>query len=169
MSTSEPEFPKVLGANLSAERLLSTPIGAASPLWYAFAGAAALGVSYWWMTRWMRPTNLEAVFAAPVAEGEAAVVEAAEVAAPIVVAPEPLESEPIVAEAASAEPDEALTDATFAASEALMEVPAALEDAPEASPKPKAVRAAPRKVSPETVAPAKTLAPRPGRKPRKPA
>jgi hypothetical protein len=155
---------------------LSTPIGAASPLWYAFAGAAALGVSYWWMTRWMRPTNLEAVFAAPVAEGEAAVVEAAEVAAPIVakgVAPEPLEPEPIVAEAASAEPDEALTDATFAASEALMEVPAALEDAPEASveasPKPKSVRAAPRKASPETVAPAKTLAPRPGRKPRKPA
>ena len=39
-------------------------MGAASPLWSYFAAAAASGVAYWWMTRWSRPANLEAFFAA---------------------------------------------------------------------------------------------------------
>jgi hypothetical protein len=37
-------------------------VGAASPLWGFFAGAAASGVAFWWMTHWSRPANLEALF-----------------------------------------------------------------------------------------------------------
>lgn len=39
-------------------------VGAASPLWSYFGAAAAGGVAYWWMTRWARPMNLEAMFEA---------------------------------------------------------------------------------------------------------
>jgi predicted flap endonuclease-1-like 5' DNA nuclease len=42
------------------EKAIRAPIGAASPLWWAFAGAATAGVAYWWLTRWARPVNLEA-------------------------------------------------------------------------------------------------------------
>jgi hypothetical protein len=38
-----------------------------------YAGAATAGVAYWWMARWTRPTNLEAVMAAE----DVVVVEAA--------------------------------------------------------------------------------------------
>lgn len=51
---------------------LNLPIGAASPLWFMFAGAASAGVAYWWMTRWMRPANLEALLAFPTADAEPA-------------------------------------------------------------------------------------------------
>lgn len=40
------------------------PLGAASPLWLMFAGAASAGVAYWWMTRWTAATHLEAAFGA---------------------------------------------------------------------------------------------------------
>lgn len=43
---------------------LSLPIGAFSPLWLAFAGAAASGAAFFWMSRWMKPVNLEAAFGA---------------------------------------------------------------------------------------------------------
>lgn len=46
----------------SAQEVLNYPIGAASPLWLAYAGAAGAGVAYWWMTRWTQPANLEAAF-----------------------------------------------------------------------------------------------------------
>lgn len=59
-----------LGAD--AEKALRGPIGAASPLWWAFAGAASAGVAYWWLTRWARPVNLEAM-----APDDPALVEAA--------------------------------------------------------------------------------------------
>ena len=42
------------------EKAIRAPIGAASPLWWAFAGVAGVGVAYWWMTRWTRPFNVEA-------------------------------------------------------------------------------------------------------------
>jgi hypothetical protein len=41
-------------------KTLSLPIGAASPLWLAFAGAASAGVAFWWMTRWTRAARGEA-------------------------------------------------------------------------------------------------------------
>jgi len=46
------------------EALLRVPVGLASPLWGLFAGAAMTGATWWWMTRWARPQNLEALFAA---------------------------------------------------------------------------------------------------------
>lgn len=52
------------------EALLRVPMGLASPLWGLFAGAAMTGAAWWWMTRWARPENLEAMF------GAAAKVEA---------------------------------------------------------------------------------------------
>lgn len=48
------------GENPDLEKAIRTPIGAMSPLWLAFAGAAAVGVTYWWMTRWARPLHVEA-------------------------------------------------------------------------------------------------------------
>lgn len=39
-------------------------MGAVSPLWGYFGAVAAGGVAYWWMTRWARPMNAEAVFGA---------------------------------------------------------------------------------------------------------
>lgn len=75
-------------------------VGAASPLWGYYGAAAASGVAYWWMTHWVRPVNVEALFGmaaqalpetavalvAPAAEAAAeateAVVEAAEAVAP---------------------------------------------------------------------------------------
>lgn len=58
-----------------AEKALRFPIGVASPLWIAFAGAAAVGAAYWWSTRWLKPVNLEAMTALPPAAEP--VVEAA--------------------------------------------------------------------------------------------
>lgn len=50
---------------VDVEKSLSFPLGAMSPLWLAFAGAAATGAAYFWMSRWAtRPVNLEAQFAA---------------------------------------------------------------------------------------------------------
>lgn len=54
------------------QALLRVPVGLASPLWGLFAGAAMTGATWWWMTRWARPENLEAMFGAA-AEADAAV------------------------------------------------------------------------------------------------
>jgi hypothetical protein len=35
-------------------------VGAATPLWGYFTGAAVAGMGWWWMTRWMRPTGIAA-------------------------------------------------------------------------------------------------------------
>jgi hypothetical protein len=55
-------------------RAFTFPIGATSPLWLAFAGAASVGVAYWWMTRWAWPPRGEAEPVA-LAEIETLVVE----------------------------------------------------------------------------------------------
>jgi hypothetical protein len=51
--------------NLDTGKALTLPIGAASPLWLAFAGATGAGLAYWWISRWMRPANLEAWLGLP--------------------------------------------------------------------------------------------------------
>jgi hypothetical protein len=138
---------------LDADKALSTPLGIASPLWLAFAGAASAGVAYWWLTRWMRPSNLEAVAELPVAEPEM------KVAAPVVsleleAAPEPVveaaaETVESVAEAV-AEPVIETTIAVVEAEpvvEAAPVIPAVLEAKREeptvAAPKPATVKAKP--------------------------
>jgi len=68
-------------------------VGAASPLWLVFAGAAASGAAYWWMTRWARPVNLEAIMGAA-SQPAAALPEPAEALpepepAAVELAPEP--------------------------------------------------------------------------------
>jgi hypothetical protein len=79
------------------QRLIRVPIGAVSPLWGLFAGAAVSGAAWWWMTRWARPANLEAVFgSAEEAETEVE-TEAEALAAPVADA---VEAAPAVAEAA---------------------------------------------------------------------
>jgi len=79
-----------------AEKALSLPVGVASPMWLAFGAAASVGVTWWWMTRWTRAVNLEAISVAKV-----------EPAAPTAVAVAPVEihTEPVVEEiAVEAEP-----------------------------------------------------------------
>jgi hypothetical protein len=41
-------------------------IGAASPLWGYFTGAAVAGMTWWWMTSWMRPAGPKPAPALPV-------------------------------------------------------------------------------------------------------
>lgn len=91
------------------ETLLRVPLGLASPLWGLFAGAAMTGATWWWMTRWARPQNLEAMFAeaeavaepgmaalaTPVAEAVETVIEAtpeAVLEATVEATPEPVMS-----------------------------------------------------------------------------
>lgn len=80
------------------------PLGAASPLWLMFAGAASAGVAYWWMTRWTATTHLEAAFGAVdlpltapapepeaiVFDGPSALTEAVEAAEEVVAPPSPM-------------------------------------------------------------------------------
>jgi predicted flap endonuclease-1-like 5' DNA nuclease len=69
-------IPSVVDAEARAEQALRWPVGAISPLWAVFGAAAGAGVAWWWMTRWTRAVNVEAL--AAVASGQAAeVVEAA--------------------------------------------------------------------------------------------
>ena len=132
---------------------LHVPIGAASPLWFMFTGAASAGVAYWWMTRWMRPMNLEALLPPPTADAapadEAAILTEAFIAplleaaesvleggvvdpdpAPIPApepAPNPLDTPPMEAAA------EVVSEAAAPVIEAVAEVVS-----PEPKPKPKA-------------------------------
>jgi len=57
------------------QALIRAPIGAMSPLWGLFAGAAVSGAAWWWMTRWARPANLEALFGAAEAGSAEAVAK----------------------------------------------------------------------------------------------
>ncbi len=57
-----------------ARKAMAVPLGLASPMWLAFGAAASAGVAWWWMTRWTRATNLEAMAGA--AKAQVAAVEA---------------------------------------------------------------------------------------------
>ena len=91
------EFSGLGAASERAEKAWRVPMGVVSPLWLAFGAAASAGVAYWWMTRWTKAVNVEALERP--AEPEAA---AAPVAA---TAPEPeLALEPEAAPAIEAAP-----------------------------------------------------------------
>ncbi|HZK99358.1 MAG TPA: hypothetical protein VFC47_05625 [Caulobacteraceae bacterium] len=77
-----------------AEKAMSLPVGVASPLWLAFGAAASVGVTWWWMTRWTRAVNLEALSVeAPASAVAARTAEAAKAIVAETVAP-PAEPEP---------------------------------------------------------------------------
>ena len=91
------------------------PIGAASPLWMAYMGAASAGAAYWWFSRLSRYTHLESVMAteAVVEAGSVEIVpepvspapeiapaevalEAVEIVVPEAVVPEPVAPAPVI-------------------------------------------------------------------------
>ena len=143
------------------QALIRIPVGAVSPLWGLFAGAAMTGAAWWWMTRWTRPANLEAVFGAAQAATAETLAEVEALAAPVIAAveeaPAVLES---VVEAASEAVEAAVEDPTPAPiAEALIEAapePVGGEAAP-ISPvlealAPEVVEPAPVETTPEAVA-----------------
>jgi predicted flap endonuclease-1-like 5' DNA nuclease len=88
------------------EKAMRAPIGAVSPLWWAFAGAATAGVAYWWLARWAKPVNIEAPEVLPV---EAAIPPALEEAAATYdLSPEAIED--VVDTPPTDEPAQALTE-----------------------------------------------------------
>ena len=65
------DFPNLEDAQERARKAMAVPIGLTSPMWLAFGAAASAGVAWWWMTRWTRATNLEAMAGAAKAQVEA--------------------------------------------------------------------------------------------------
>jgi len=100
------EFPGAAAVSERTETAWRVPMGVASPLWAMFGAAASAGVAYWWMTRWTRAVNFEAMAAfAPKPVLEATPIE-------IIAEPEPAPAaepvvEPQVSAAVEAAPVEA--------------------------------------------------------------
>ena len=99
-----------------AAKAWRVPMGVASPLWLAFGAAASAGVAYWWLTRWTRAVNVEALADLALApldlqpEPDPVAAPLAETAAAPSVAPEPAAApapEPVIAPIAEAAPVEA--------------------------------------------------------------
>ncbi len=121
-------------ASLDPQKALYIPVGAASPLWFLFAGAASAGVAYWWMTRWADRTNLEALLA-PVSGQSAALPAPAADAVP----PEPVAALAETAAVAGAMVEQAVqagADVAAATLEAI--APSEIEATPEPATKPRA-------------------------------
>jgi predicted flap endonuclease-1-like 5' DNA nuclease len=97
------------------EQAFRGPIGAVSPLWWAFAGAATAGVAYWWLTRWAKPFNIEAAGVMPVEMAAPPALE--EAAAAYEMSPEAIED--VVDTPAVDEPPEALVEMAGTAGEDL--------------------------------------------------
>ena len=123
---------------------LQFPIGAASPFWMAYMGAASAGAAFWWISQMSRYTHLEADMAKDVVvETIEAVVE--------VQAAEPL-VEPMPAEAEVAVVAEAVDLATpveLAVPDAVIEKPAPTVAAKAAAPRTVRAKAAPTKTAPK--------------------
>src|SRR5581483_5672601 len=105
------EFPRLDETFARPEALMRVPVGFASPLWALFAGAAVSGSAWWWMSRWARPQNLEAMFGAAaelplIAAAEAVAepaIEAAEAAVEVAFEAERTVVDAVAAEIAAAE------------------------------------------------------------------
>jgi predicted flap endonuclease-1-like 5' DNA nuclease len=68
------DFSNLEDAQERVRKAMAVPIGLTSPMWLAFGAAASAGVAWWWMTRWTRATNLEAMAGA--ARAQVSAVEA---------------------------------------------------------------------------------------------
>jgi len=99
--SQSPEFPSFPETFARPAALIAGPVGLASPLWGLFAGAAVGGSAWWWMTRWARTENLEAMFG-PAGEAATAALAAPTeaIAAVEVVAEAVFETEPAIEAAA---------------------------------------------------------------------
>jgi hypothetical protein len=139
MSLIEPR--SVTSQASRAERALQFPVGVVSPLWLLYAGAASAGMAYWWLTRWAKPSNLEALLGAGKAAATAAVEAAAPAAEAVLVATE------VAEESLEAVVEEVHEIERFAEASPPVEVISA---------EPTVVEAAPEPVAPEPVA-AKTV------------
>ena len=71
-------FPSAAIVEDRTEQALRWPIGAVSPLWAMFGAAASVGVAWWWMTRWTRAANVEALAGFAAAQVKQAVEQAAD-------------------------------------------------------------------------------------------
>ncbi|MDP3855167.1 hypothetical protein [Phenylobacterium sp.] len=112
-SPAEPKF--------DPKSAIYVPLGAASPFWFLYAGAASAGVAYWWFSRWRGATNIEALFAQAPATATIELPEAIEAAA------SPAEPEAEIPEpVATAEPEAAFV----AVAELLTEPEPVVEAAP---------------------------------------
>jgi hypothetical protein len=121
-------------AGFEPGKVFSAPLGVASPLWLAFMGAASAGVAFWWLTRWVKPFNLEAAHADPKSVEPKAI--------------EPvIEAEPVL-EAVSDEIAPAAEIVAETADEVLVEAAPAVEAVAEPAVKPAPAKAAPRKRPP---------------------
>ena len=113
--------------NADTEKMLSLPMGAISPLWLMFAGAATVGAAYFWSRTFFKQTNVEALFKAPEALTETTV----ELVETIV---ETVEAEAEVAidviEAAAETAADVIDEVVEAAPEPVQEVLAALAPEP---------------------------------------
>lgn len=98
-SPARPDAVRVPLADLEAH--LRVPLGALSPLWFVYAGAATAGAAAWWMTRWMQPVNLEALW------GQAQSSALEPPATPSLAPPEPETPELTPEESAAESPTEA--------------------------------------------------------------
>jgi len=115
--SSAPETPILA----KPDALLRVPVGLSSPLWGFYAGAAVSGATWWWMTRWARPQNLEALF------GQAVALEAPAAGMAVEAVPDAVAA-PAAAPPAFVEPlDEGLEAAGEVIAEAIVEPPTLAE------------------------------------------
>jgi hypothetical protein len=99
--SQSPEFPSFPETFARPAALIAGPVGLASPLWGLFAGAAMGGSAWWWMTRWARTENLEAMLGVAGETATAMLASPTEAVAVIEVAAEAVgEAEPAVEAAA---------------------------------------------------------------------
>jgi hypothetical protein len=122
------------------DAMLRVPLGLSSPLWGFFAGAAVGGAAFWWMTRWARPHNLEAMFG-EAASSERAVEAPVEAVEPVVEAV--VEAEIVAFTAPDAMVEGAAPEAAAEPFEPILE-PAPAVEAAAAAPRPRVKKIAPK-------------------------
>lgn len=118
----KPAFPTA-----DTEKMLNLPMGAISPLWLMFAGAATVGAAWYWSRTFFKPTHLEALIKAPETQSETTVEVINTVAETLEVQTEAvIEAAEATVEAAT----ETVETAVEAAPESVQEVVAAVTPEP---------------------------------------